>query len=247
MSLDDFARYPLLFGPSPVHRARAAHRATSAAPRSGPSATTATAAWPTAATRPASSSTSSPTRSRKGCDTLVSIGGVQSNHTRQVAAAAARTGMKLRARAGELGRLARRRLRPRRQHPAQPDHGRRRAARARPASGSASRRAGSRRSPTSRPRRHAVRDPGRAPRTTALGGLGFAGWAREVDDAGARARRLLRHDRSSARSPASTQAGMIAGLRRPGARAARASASTARPSRRRPARRSRGSRAPRRS
>src|SRR4051812_25341422 len=30
----------------------------------------------------------------KGCDTLVSIGGVQSNHTRQVAAAAARTGLK---------------------------------------------------------------------------------------------------------------------------------------------------------
>ena len=29
-----------------------------------------------------------------GCDTLVSIGGVQSNHTRQVAAAAATTGMK---------------------------------------------------------------------------------------------------------------------------------------------------------
>ena len=37
---------------------------------------------------------------------------------------------RLRARAGELGRLARRRLRPRRQHPAQPDHGRRRPARA---------------------------------------------------------------------------------------------------------------------
>src|SRR6476619_4466886 len=30
----------------------------------------------------------------QGCDTLVSIGGVQSNHTRQVAAAAARTGMR---------------------------------------------------------------------------------------------------------------------------------------------------------
>src|SRR5687767_7032925 len=29
----------------------------------------------------------------KGCDTLVSIGGVQSNHTRQVAAVAAKTGM----------------------------------------------------------------------------------------------------------------------------------------------------------
>jgi 1-aminocyclopropane-1-carboxylate deaminase len=30
----------------------------------------------------------------QGCDTLVSIGGVQSNHTRQVAAAAARVGMR---------------------------------------------------------------------------------------------------------------------------------------------------------
>src|SRR6188768_3243432 len=30
----------------------------------------------------------------KGCDTLVSIGGVQSNHTRQVAAVAARAGLK---------------------------------------------------------------------------------------------------------------------------------------------------------
>jgi 1-aminocyclopropane-1-carboxylate deaminase len=32
----------------------------------------------------------------QGCDTLVSIGGIQSNHTRQVAAVAARTGMKAR-------------------------------------------------------------------------------------------------------------------------------------------------------
>ena len=30
----------------------------------------------------------------KGCDTLVSIGGVQSNHTRQVAGVAARVGMR---------------------------------------------------------------------------------------------------------------------------------------------------------
>ena len=30
----------------------------------------------------------------KGCDTLVTIGGVQSNHTRQVAATAAKIGMK---------------------------------------------------------------------------------------------------------------------------------------------------------
>ena len=66
----------------------------------------------------------------QGCDTLVSIGGVQSNHTRSVAAAAAVAGLQGAARAGELGRLARRRLRPRRQHPAQPDHGRRGRARA---------------------------------------------------------------------------------------------------------------------
>ena len=64
----------------------------------------------------------------QGCDTLVSIGGVQSNHTRQVAAVAAHAGPALRARAGELGRLARRRLRQGRQHPDQPAGRRRRAA-----------------------------------------------------------------------------------------------------------------------
>ena len=46
----------------------------------------------------------------QGCDTLVSIGGVQSNHTRQVAAVAARLGPELRPGAGELGGLARRGL-----------------------------------------------------------------------------------------------------------------------------------------
>ena len=40
----------------------------------------------------------------QGCDTLVSIGGVQSNHTRSVAAAAAVAGLRGAARAGELGR-----------------------------------------------------------------------------------------------------------------------------------------------
>ena len=45
------------------------------------------------ATRCASSSTSPPTRSSQGADTLVSIGGVQSNHTRQVAAPAAHLGL----------------------------------------------------------------------------------------------------------------------------------------------------------
>ena len=92
MRLADFPRHPLLFGPSPVHRLDrlTAHLGGAGC---GPSARTATAAWRTAATRRASSST----WSRTPCE------GVrharvdrrrQSNHTRQVAAVAARTGLK---------------------------------------------------------------------------------------------------------------------------------------------------------
>ena len=94
MVLADFPRYPLTFGPSPVHPLERLDRAPRRRRRSGPSARTATAGSPSAATRPASSSTSSPTRSPQGADTLVSIGGVQSNHTRQVAAVAAKLGLK---------------------------------------------------------------------------------------------------------------------------------------------------------
>ena len=117
----------------------------------------------------------------QGCDTLVSIGGVQSNHTRQVAAAAARAGLELRAGPGELGRLARRRLRPGRQHPAEPHHGRGRAARR----GGLRHRlqgelgAGARaRSRTGGGKPYAI--PAGAS-DHPLGGLGFAGWAREVE------------------------------------------------------------------
>jgi 1-aminocyclopropane-1-carboxylate deaminase/D-cysteine desulfhydrase-like pyridoxal-dependent ACC family enzyme len=60
-----------------------------------------------------------------GADTLVTIGGVQSNHTRQVAAVAAKLGMKCRAGAGKLGAFPGRRLRPRWQHPDEPRDGRR--------------------------------------------------------------------------------------------------------------------------
>lgn len=70
---------------------------------------TATRGWPTGATRPESSSKlpSSPSNAiltgpryvaheavAQGCDTLISIGGVQSNHTRQVSAVAAKLGLK---------------------------------------------------------------------------------------------------------------------------------------------------------
>ncbi|MEJ2861499.1 1-aminocyclopropane-1-carboxylate deaminase [Actinomycetospora flava] len=95
MALDDFARYPLTFGPSPVHRLDrlSAHLG-------GP------AIW---AKREDCNSGLAyggnkirkleyvvPDALASGADTLVSIGGVQSNHTRQVAAVAAKLGLKAR-------------------------------------------------------------------------------------------------------------------------------------------------------
>src|SRR5688572_29279182 len=93
MSLDDFARHPLLFGPSPVHELE---RLTSHLGGAE--------IW---AKRDDCNSglAYGGNKIRKleylvadaiaqGADTLVTIGGVQSNHTRQVAAAAAAAGLK---------------------------------------------------------------------------------------------------------------------------------------------------------
>jgi 1-aminocyclopropane-1-carboxylate deaminase len=92
-TLQDFDRYPLLLGPSPVH---ALERLT--AHLGGASV------W--AKREDLNSGIAfGGNKTRKleylvadaiaqGCDTLVSIGGVQSNHTRQVAAVAARAGLK---------------------------------------------------------------------------------------------------------------------------------------------------------
>ena len=93
MSLDSFPRYPLMFGPSPIHRldrlSEYLEGATVWAKRDDVNSGLAFGG----------------NKIRKleylvadalatGCDTLVSIGGVQSNHTRQVAAVAARTGLR---------------------------------------------------------------------------------------------------------------------------------------------------------
>jgi 1-aminocyclopropane-1-carboxylate deaminase len=93
MTLASFPKYPLLLGPSPIHRLDrlSGHLG-------GP------AIW---AKREDCNSGigygGNKTRKleylvadalAKGCDTLVSIGGVQSNHTRQVAAVAAKVGLK---------------------------------------------------------------------------------------------------------------------------------------------------------
>src|SRR5215203_6823776 len=93
MNLDAFERYPLLFGPSPVHRLDRLTRHCGGA-----------RIW---AKRDDCNSglAYGGNKTRKleylvadalaqGCDTLVSIGGVQSNHTRQVAAVAAKLGLR---------------------------------------------------------------------------------------------------------------------------------------------------------
>jgi 1-aminocyclopropane-1-carboxylate deaminase len=93
MSLDSFPREPLMFGPSPIHRL---YRLTSHLGGA--------TLW---AKRDDCNSgiAFGGNKTRKleylvadaraqGCDTLVSIGGVQSNHTRQVAAVAAHLGLK---------------------------------------------------------------------------------------------------------------------------------------------------------
>jgi 1-aminocyclopropane-1-carboxylate deaminase len=93
MALDDFPRHPLLFGPSPVHRLERLTAELGGAElwakredcNSG-------LAYGGNKTRKLEYLVADALR--QGADTLVSIGGVQSNHTRQVAATAARTGMK---------------------------------------------------------------------------------------------------------------------------------------------------------
>jgi len=92
MKLESFARYPLLFGPSPVH------------PMDRLSVHLGGARIWAKRDDCNSGLAFGGNKVRKleylvadaiatGCDTLVSIGGVQSNHTRQVAAVAARVGM----------------------------------------------------------------------------------------------------------------------------------------------------------
>src|SRR4051794_23684414 len=106
MSLADFARYPLTFGPSPVHPLRRLTEHLGGAQ-----------VW--AKREDCSSGLAyGGNKTRKleyivpdilasGADTLVSIGGYQSNHTRQVAAVAAKLGLKARLVSEEVGDWAR--------------------------------------------------------------------------------------------------------------------------------------------
>src|SRR5215212_9290477 len=93
MRLADFPRHPLLFGPSPVHPLErlTAHLGGAAlwAKREDCNSGLAYGGNKTRKLEYLAADALA-----TGCDTLVSIGGVQSNHTRQVAAVAARLGLR---------------------------------------------------------------------------------------------------------------------------------------------------------
>jgi 1-aminocyclopropane-1-carboxylate deaminase len=93
MTLDSFGRYPLLFGPSPVHPLERLSAHLGGA-RIWAKRDDCNSGLAFGGNKMRKLEYLVADAIAQGCDTLVSIGGVQSNHTRQVAAAAARVGMK---------------------------------------------------------------------------------------------------------------------------------------------------------
>ena len=92
VTIADFDRYPLLFGPSPVHRLdRLTEELGGAELWAKREDCNSGIAYGGNKTRKLEYLVADALA--RGCDTLVSIGGVQSNHTRQVAAVAARLGL----------------------------------------------------------------------------------------------------------------------------------------------------------
>ena len=93
MPLNDFPRYPLMFGPSPVHRLdRLSEHLGGATIWAKREDCNSGLAYGGNKVRKLEYLV--PDALAQGADTLVSIGGVQSNHTRQVAAVAARLGLR---------------------------------------------------------------------------------------------------------------------------------------------------------
>ncbi|WP_433278895.1 1-aminocyclopropane-1-carboxylate deaminase [Pseudonocardia xinjiangensis] len=93
MPIADFERYPLLFGPSPVHRLERLTAHLGGA-RIWAKREDCNSGLAYGGNKTRKLEYLVPDALAKGADTLVSIGGVQSNHTRQVAAVAARLGLK---------------------------------------------------------------------------------------------------------------------------------------------------------
>ena len=93
MSLKDFPRYPLLFGPSPVHPLDRLTRHLGGA-RIWAKREDCNSGLAYGGNKTRKLEYIVPDVLAQGADTLVSIGGYQSNHTRQVAAVAAHLGLK---------------------------------------------------------------------------------------------------------------------------------------------------------
>ncbi|MFJ9089324.1 1-aminocyclopropane-1-carboxylate deaminase [Streptomyces sp. NPDC102384] len=93
MPLNDFERHPLLFGPSPVHPLDRLSKHLGG-PRIWAKREDCNAGLAFGGNKTRKLEYLIPDALAQGADTLVSIGGVQSNHTRQVAAVAAKLGLK---------------------------------------------------------------------------------------------------------------------------------------------------------
>jgi 1-aminocyclopropane-1-carboxylate deaminase len=93
MSLESFDRVPLLFGPSPVHRLERLTEHLGGQVEIWAKREDSNAGLAYGGNKVRKLEYLAAEALAQGCDTLVSIGGVQSNHTRQVAAVAARLGL----------------------------------------------------------------------------------------------------------------------------------------------------------
>ena len=93
MSLDDFPREPLLFGPSPVHPLRRLSEHLGGEVEIWAKREDCNSGLAYGGNKVRKLEYLVADALSQGCDTLVSIGGVQSNHTRQVAAVAAYVGL----------------------------------------------------------------------------------------------------------------------------------------------------------
>ncbi len=93
MALADFDRTPLLFGPSPVHRLRRLEEHLGGSVEIWAKREDCNSGLAYGGNKVRKLEYLAADALAQGCDTLVSIGGVQSNHTRQVAAVAAHLGL----------------------------------------------------------------------------------------------------------------------------------------------------------
>ena len=94
MSLDDFARIPLLFGPSPIHPLPRLSEALGGQVEIWAKREDCNSGIAFGGNKVRKLEYLAADALAQGCDTLVSIGGVQSNHTRQVTGVACHLGLK---------------------------------------------------------------------------------------------------------------------------------------------------------